>query len=249
MSNVTSYYTEEELAALQEFSIPKHIAIIMDGNRRWARGQSESTQTGHTRGADTLMNMVKASKELGVKVLTAYTFSTENWERPDSEVEILMNLLESYLHNETASMVENGVHLETIGELSRFPERVKKQVAATKEATANCHDITLVLALNYGGRDELVRATRLLIDDYAAGRLNKEQVNEELISSRLDSARWPDPELFIRTSGEMRISNFLLWQLSYTELYITETLWPDFSPKHLLAAIKEFQERERRLGR
>jgi len=195
------------------------------------------------------MDVIKAAKELGVKVITAYTFSTENWDRPPDEVDILMTLLETYLRDQTESMVENGVHLETIGVLSKFPQAVQDQVQATKQATMECDDITLVLALNYGARDEIVRAMRALIDDYQEKGLNGENISEELLEHYLDTAPWPDPDLLIRTSGEMRISNFLLWQLSYSELYLTDTLWPDFSPGCLLEAVSEFQERERRLGR
>ncbi len=248
MTLATDFYTEQELEQVHQGRVPQHIAIIPDGNRRWATSQAESTQAGHTKGADTLLDVVEAAKDLGVKFITTYAFSTENWERPQGEVNALMSLLEYYLRDQTKNMVANGVHLKTIGDLSRFPESVRNQVAATKEATKDCHDITLVLALNYGARDEMVRAVRSLVDDYAAKGLNSSQISEESLASHLDTAHLPDPDLLIRTSGEMRISNFLLWQLSYSELYLTDTLWPDFSPKHLLDAVLEFQNRERRLG-
>ena len=220
----------------------------MDGNRRWAKNRAASTDVGHTSGADTLMEVVEGAKELGIKTLTTYSFSTENWLRSETEVQLIMQIVETYLTNQLPTMLENGVRLETIGDTEVLPDRVKQALDRAKAATQHCTDITLVLALSYGSRDEIVRATKRIVDDIDQKKLQRDQLTEEVFASYLDTAPWPDPELYIRPGGEMRVSNFLLWQCSYSEIYVTETLWPDFTPRHLLEAIKTFQQRKRRYG-
>lgn len=222
----------------------KHIAIIMDGNRRWAKQRGLSPVMGHWKGAEVLMDVVKGASELGVKTLTVYAFSTENWNRSENEIEELMDIFEVYLSRKKDFMVREGVRLETIGDVSRLPQRVQDALQTTKKATENCDKINLVLALNYGGRNEIQRAISKMIDD----KIESSAVTEKLISEYLDTHPWGDPELVIRTSGELRVSNFLLWQISYSEIYVTDVLWPEFTPQHLFEAALEFQKRGRRLG-
>jgi undecaprenyl diphosphate synthase len=228
--------------------IPEHIAIIMDGNRRWAKDRGFPAIYGHFRGADVITEILSFASKIGVKVLTLYSFSTENWTRPQKEIDQLMKLIVFYLRKKKRSMVEESIRLETIGDLSRLPEFVQEELEQTKKATVAGSKIRLVLALNYGGRDEIKRAVEKIANDLEAGKIVKQQISEELISGYLDTASLGDPSLFIRTSGEQRLSNFLLWQMSYTEVYLTKVLWPDFQHKDLLDAILEFQKRERRLG-
>lgn len=228
--------------------IPQHIAIMMDGNRRWARRRFLPRFAGHWKGAETLSTVVKAAADLGVKVLTVYSFSTENWNRTGEEIQELMTIIRAYLKREKDRMVQEGIRLNTIGDISRFPEEVREVLQETVEATRFGDRIDLVLALNYGARDEIRRAILKIVDHISSGELEKQELSEKMISAYLDTAKWKDPELLIRPSGEARLSNFLLWQLSYTEIYITKTLWPDFSEKELVSAIQDFQKRERRLG-
>ena len=228
--------------------IPHHLAIMMDGNRRWAKQRHLPPIAGHWKGAETISSIVRSAAKLGIKVLTVYSFSTENWNRSDLEIEGLMSLWKVCLHRERERMIEEGVRLQTIGDLSRFPEDVRDLFEETKRLTAAGDKIDLVLALNYGARDEIRRATTAIVEDVLSGKLNKEELSEKTISSYLDTAKWKDPDLLIRTSGETRLSNFLLWQLSYTEICITPTLWPDFSEEHLVHAILDYQSRQRRLG-
>lgn len=227
---------------------PKHIAIIPDGNRRWAKERGLSVAEGHRKGSDVVMDVVEAASELGVKAVTFYTFSTENWKRSTLEVEALMLLLEEYLERETERMLARGVRLKTIGDLTPFSLRLKRCIEESKKNTAHGEAIDFILALNYGGRDELKRAFQKGLRDALEKGLKPEEVGEEAIGCYLDTAEWPDPELLIRTSGEMRVSNFLLWQLSYAEMVMTDTLWPDFTPRHLLDALLTLQSRQRRLG-
>ncbi|WP_044044726.1 polyprenyl diphosphate synthase [Candidatus Protochlamydia amoebophila] len=244
----SSYFLPSQLESLNFSRIPQHIAIIPDGNRRWARKRLSSSNEGHREGADILMETVKAAKELGIKAITFYTFSTENWSRSFDEISALMLLFASYLSEQCDSMIQNGIKLETIGELDPLPEFLKDTLKETKKATCACDQIDLILAMNYGSRNELQRAFTRILDEVEQGNLKKEEVNETTIAQYLDTHQWPDPELLIRTSGEMRISNFLLWQISYTEIYIAPVLWPDFTPNHLLEAIVDYQKRERRWG-
>lgn len=243
-SDLKSIYSAAELAQVEPSAIPKHIAIIMDGNRRWAKQNGLPPMMGHWEGAETLTDVLRAAAELGVKTLTVYAFSTENWGRPESEVEYVMNLFELYLMRKKESMVRDGVRLDAIGDLSRLPEKVLTAFKETKKATEHCDRINLVLALNYGGRDEIRRAVVKILEE----KLLPDQITEECIASHLDTSRYGDPDLLIRTSGEMRVSNFLLWQISYAEIFSTKVLWPDFSSSELLEAVLAFQRRSRRLG-
>lgn len=241
-------FSLEETAHLDPAGIPNHIAIIPDGNRRWAKRKNSSTEAGHQKGADTIMDVVKASKELGVKVITFYLFSTENWKRSKEEFTFLMWLLRSFLINQKQAMIDNGIRMQTIGDLARLPANTLQTVQSTKEATEHCDKIDMVLALNYGGRDDIRRAVKKLVNEAANGLVQEEDVTESLISRYLDTAPWNDPDLLIRTSGELRVSNFLLWQISYSEIYVADVLWPDFTARHLLEAIVNFQKRQRRHG-
>jgi len=232
----------------QKPKIPRHVAIIMDGNRRWAMKNGLKTIEGHWKGAEVLSNIVSESIELGVKVLTVYSFSTENWNRSDEEIEGLMTLFSTFLKTKREMLVKNGIKLEMIGDLEPFPENVKEVFCETQEATKDGNTLTLVLALNYGGRDELRRSVLKIIDDVESGKLQKSNLTEECFSTYLDTKDIGDPDLLIRTSGENRISNFLIWQISYSEVYISDVLWPEFSRKDFVEAIGEYQRRERRRG-
>lgn len=246
--NTSSIFSSQQLATIDQTRVPRHVAIIPDGNRRWANMQQESYEKGHEAGASNLIDIVNAGKALGIKALTFYLFSTENWTRSQEEVSALMWLLQEFLKEHCQEMQAKGVRLRTIGNLDTLPKEVLTVVKETIKATFHCDQIDMVLAINYGGRDEIRRAFHKIFDNYTAGKLKKEEVTENLIASYLDTVPWGDPDLLIRTSGEMRISNFLLWQLSYTEIYITERLWPEFKPNDLLDAVTDFQKRERRLG-
>lgn len=244
-------YSPEELISIDPALIPKHIAFIPDGNRRWAERNNKYNQNssfGHRPGADILIDTVKAAKELGVKVVTFYTFSTENWVRKKEEVDALMWLFHSYLISNREMMLEEGIRLGIIGDLSKIPNPARDTILETKEITKKCNDIDMVLAINYGGRDEIARAVRKIAEDVQSNALHPSQIDESLISKTLDTHPYGDPDLLVRTSGEMRLSNFLIWQLSYAELYVVDVLWPDFSAGHLLDAVTGFQKRERRHG-
>lgn len=228
-------------------SIPKHVAIIMDGNRRWAKQRNLSPVLGHWEGAEVLTEIVNFASLLGIQTLTVYAFSTENWHRADAEVQDLMHLFEMYLKTKKNLMIQNGIRLDAIGDLNKLPKDVLSTFYETKNATSICNKINLVLALNYGGRDELRRALEKIARDVKSNLTQPQDITENMISSYLDTAPWGDPEFIIRTSGELRISNFLLWQASYAELYVTDTLWPDFSTQDFLQAILIYQERFRRI--
>lgn len=240
--------TQESDTRLDPSRIPHHVAIMMDGNRRWARKRGLPSMLGHRAGAENLIRMVKAAADLGIKVLTVYTFSTENWNRSPAEVDGLMHLLASYLKEQREEMIAEGVRLQTIGDLSRFPPNVLHELEESFQATSHCNRIELVLALNYGGRDDIRRAAIALLEDFEAGKIAKEDISEEVFAGYLDTSAWKDPDMVIRPGGERRISNFLLWQLSYAEVYITDVLWPDFDAQQLLLALEDYQTRERRLG-
>lgn len=243
-----AFFKADELRALDRTAIPRHIAIIPDGNRRWAQQQGASPAMGHRQGSQVVADTVKAAAELGVQVVTLYAFSTENWSRPKEEIEFLMALLEASLLESEAWMISGGVQLHAIGDLSVLPSRVLKQLESSIAKTQQGRGLHFNLAVNYGGRDEIRRAVGKIVRACKEGRLPEEQIDELQIASYMDTARWGDPDLLIRTSGECRVSNFLLWQLSYSEFYFTETLWPDFTPKHLLQAIVEYQRRAKRWG-
>ncbi|MDR3623790.1 MAG: isoprenyl transferase [Chlamydiales bacterium] len=225
-----------------------HIAIIMDGNRRWAKKRFLPSIAGHWAGAAALKRTVRAASDFDVKILTVYAFSTENWLRPQMEIKALFKVLESYLLQEREDMVAEGVRLNFIGDISRFPEYLQQVIQETKAMTAYGQKIELVLALNYGSRDEITRAVHHIIEDVEQKKLKKHEITEDLITHYLDTNKMQDPDLLIRTSGEMRLSNFLLWQLSYAEVYVTSVLWPDFSKQDLENAITEYQRREKRNG-
>ncbi len=232
----------------EQANLPRHVAIIMDGNGRWANQQGKPRIMGHQAGVRSVQEVVRCARELDLDALTLYAFSTENWRRPGAEVESLMGLLQTYLENQLDQMVQNRVRLRTCGRTDRLPAKVRRILDNTIRETDGNEGLILNLALSYGGRDELLRATRRLSSRVAAGELTPEQISEQTIEAELDSAGLPDPDLLIRTGGERRLSNFLLWQLSYSELYFTRTLWPDFGREQFLAAITDYQQRQRRFG-
>ena len=229
--------------------MPRHIAIIMDGNGRWAKKQGLARVFGHKRGVETVHNITVAATELGIEYLTLYTFSTENWNRPKEEIDALMNLLVDTIVKETPTLMDNNVRLLTIGDLNRLPEAARRKFMACVEQTAGNTGLSMVIALSYSARWEIINAMQTAVRRAQAGELRAEDVNEQLVSSLMTTADMPDPDLLIRTSGELRISNFLLWQLAYSELYFTECLWPDFTPEELYKAILDYQNRERRFGK
>ncbi len=228
---------------------PAHVAIIMDGNGRWARQRLFNRIRGHEQGAEAVRRIVQASREAGIGFLTLYAFSTENWERPAAEVSALMSLLKRFLDSELPQMMENNIRLRTIGQTGRLPEGVRVALERTIQQTSANNGMTLTLALSYGGRSEIVTMVRDLAAAVAAGGLSADRIDEATIASHLSTAGIPDPDLLIRTSGEMRISNFLLWQIAYTEIFFTDTLWPDFSREEFFSILDAFQHRERRFGR
>lgn len=230
--------------------VPRHVAIIPDGNRRWAKKQSlKDLMRGHWAGASNLTKIVEAASDMGIKVLTVYSFSTENWQRPKIETNTLFNIFERYLRENRPKMVSEGVRFHTIGDLSPFPDKLKKEIATSREQTANGTTLDLVLAMNYGARDEIKRAMISMGRAVQKGELDPRKICEKMIASHLDTHPFGDPDLLIRTSGELRVSNFLLWQLAYTEMYVTDVLWPDFTSRDLLDAVLDFQKRNRRLGK
>lgn len=229
--------------------LPQHVAVIMDGNGRWARKKGMMRVFGHQNGVKAVRETVEACAELGVKALTLYAFSTENWNRPKSEVDALMKLLISTLRKELHTLTENNICLRAIGDLSALPPDGRRELNEVMSETADNEHMDLILALSYSSRWELVDAVKRMAEEAAKGELDPEDISEECISNHLSTAGIPDPELLIRTSGETRISNFLLWQIAYTELYFTPTLWPDFRKDDLYMAILDFQKRERRFGK
>jgi len=239
--------TIEELKA--HGNLPRHVAIIMDGNGRWAKARGAPRLLGHRAGRESVREVVRGCAALGVEVLTLYTFSTENWNRPAREVSALMTMLRESLRHERAELKSNNVRLQVIGRIADLPAPVGRVIEETQQYLAGSTGMLLNLALSYGGRVELVDAIRRMLGEGGERRLQPQDVDEELVSSFLYTAGLPDPDLLIRTSGEMRISNFMLWQLAYTEIWITDTLWPDFRRRHLLQAVAEYQRRERRFGR
>lgn len=244
----TPVFCNEEIKKIHPKRIPKHVAFIPDGNRRWAKKNRVLPEEGHRLGADSLLNIIKAGHQMGVERLTFYIFSTENWQRPKREIKAQMELLEKSIILQKPRMIENGVRFLSIGDLSKFPPHLIKLIEETKRDTAHCDKIDVVFAMNYGGRDDLRRAFKKMLEDYDRDIFSKEDVSEQLIGQYLDTAEWNDPELLIRTSGELRISNFLLWQLSYAEFLSSPVYWPEFTPHHFYQSILDFQQRERRLG-
>ncbi|MFH0763431.1 MAG: isoprenyl transferase [Candidatus Omnitrophota bacterium] len=228
--------------------IPQHVAIIMDGNGRWAKSRGLPKIAGHRAGVKSAQSAVEAADELGIKVLTLYTFSTENWKRPRMEIDALFGLLKDYLDREEDKLNKNNIRFSVIGNIEGLPESLRKKLKKVIESTKNNTGLTLNLALNYGSRDEIVNAARNIARDVLAGSLSAEKIDDNLFSSYLYTKGLPDPDLLIRTSGECRVSNFLLWQVSYAELYITKKLWPDFKKQDLEKAVAVYQRRERRFG-
>jgi undecaprenyl diphosphate synthase len=229
--------------------LPAHVAIIMDGNGRWAKKRLLNRIQGHEKGAETVRTIVRTCREIGIPHLTLYAFSTENWQRPKLEVDALMLLLKRFLVDERPELMENQIRLNAIGQIERLPEDVRNQLQNTMRLTAENRQMTLHLALSYGGRSEIVRMVRAVAEMLAAGGIGAEEITEKTVSRHLYTAGIPDPDLLIRTSGEMRISNFLLWQIAYAEIFVTETLWPDFDRDEFLAILHAYQKRERRFGK
>jgi undecaprenyl diphosphate synthase len=229
--------------------IPNHIAIIMDGNGRWAKQRGTQRIFGHRNGVSAVRAAIEASAELGVKYLTLYAFSTENWNRPKFEVDALMSLLINTINTETETLIKNNISLKTIGDVELLPKAVQKKINEVILKTSVCTGLTVVLALSYSSRWEITHAVKQLLKDFSNGKMPFENINEDVFASYLNTAGIPDPELMIRTSGEFRISNFLMWQLAYAELYFTSTLWPDFDKEELYKAIIDYQKRERRFGK
>jgi undecaprenyl diphosphate synthase len=228
---------------------PRHVAVIMDGNGRWAQERGQPRIFGHRAGRKSVREVVEGCRELGVSILTLYTFSVENWQRPEAEIKALMGFLEATLREEKAELKKNGIRLGVIGRTKDLPAPVRKALDDTIAELSGGKDMLLNLALSYGGRTEIVDAARELAVEAAAGRLDPDAIDEAAFARRLYTADLPDPDLLIRTSGEMRLSNFLLWQLAYAEIWVTDLYWPDFRKEHLFTAVRDFQRRERRFGR
>lgn len=241
--------SEALLRELDPARLPRHVAVIMDGNGRWAAKKRLPRIAGHRAGADAVRRTVESAARLGLECLTLYAFSTENWKRPRFEIRALMDLLVEYLRKELHSLKENNIQFRMIGRSDELHLSVLEQIRKAELATFQNTGLRLNIALNYGGRAEIVDAFRALAHEVAAGRLNPTDINEETIQNNLYTNALPDPDLLIRTSGEMRVSNFLLWQIAYAELHVTSTLWPDFSERDLLLALTEYQKRDRRYGR
>jgi undecaprenyl diphosphate synthase len=239
--------TEHSLP-LNPGKLPRHVAIIMDGNGRWAQRRGLMRVRGHVAGAESVRLVTRLARKLGISYLTLFAFSEENWQRPPREIRILMALLRRYLHRELSEMRDNQIALKAIGDLKQLPEKVLRDLEQTIAATSDDAKMILTLALSYGGRNEIVQAAQALAREVQAGRLKPEDIDAALFSCYLYTGGMPDPDLLIRTSGEYRLSNFLLWQSAYTELYITETLWPDFREDEFLKALESYQNRERRFG-
>ena len=234
---------------IQRGNLPRHIAIIMDGNGRWAKQRGKKRIVGHRAGVDSVRDVVRAAGELGIEVLTLYVFSSENWKRPPQQVSALMNLLKETLDKETKDLLENNVRVRAIGKIEQLPRFCQKVLQRTIELTSRNSGLILNLALNYGSRGEIVEAVRRIASEVENGEYRANKIGEKTISAHLFTADLPDPDLLIRTSAEMRLSNFLLWQMAYTEIWVTDILWPDFRREYLYQAIENYQSRERRFGK
>ncbi len=229
--------------------LPNHVAVIMDGNGRWAKRQGLQRIMGHRRGVDTLKNILRCCKDWGISALTAYAFSTENWGRPSEEVEFLMMLFERVLRRELAEMIEEDVRIRFVGNLAGLPQSLQAEIERSMTATKDNRSVQFTIATNYGGRQEILHACRAIATQVQQGKIDPERVDEELFERHLYTKGLPSPDLLIRTSGEMRISNFLLWQLAYAEIYVTQTAWPDFDREEFHAALRAYQNRDRRFGK
>ncbi len=229
--------------------IPAHVAIIMDGNGRWAKKRLMNRVKGHEKGSETVRTIVRVSRELGIRYLTLYAFSTENWGRPKMEVSALMSLLKKFIYSEKSDMMKHRIRLNALGQIEKLPEDVRSALVQVMEETKDNDGMCLNLALSYGSRDEIAGTVRLLAEQVKQGVMKSEEITEDVISSHLFTRGMPDPDLMIRTSGEMRISNFLMWQLSYAEIFFTPTLWPDFSEEEYKKILLDYQNRDRRFGK
>ena len=229
-------------------NIPQHVAIILDGNGRWAKSKGMPRTYGHTIGAKNVENICRAAYDMGIKYLTFYAFSTENWNRPDAEVDALMKLLDSYLKTCLKTAEKNNMRVRVIGEISRLKPECQESIRKVVEASAQYDGLNMTIAINYGSRDEITRAVRVIADEVRQGKLSPEEIDESVIASHLDTADLPDPDLLIRTSGELRLSNYLLWQLAYSEFYFTEVPWPAFDKRELELAVRAYNNRDRRFG-
>lgn len=229
-------------------NLPQHVAVIMDGNGRWAKQRGLPRVEGHRNGVESVRAIVRAAAEAGVKYLTLYAFSVENWNRPKDEVDTLMKYLARFLKGEIGELNRNNVRLDAVGQIWRLPDAVQQQLEKTKAALARNNGLTLILALSYGGRTEIVEAIRTLAAKARSGALDPAEINERIVAEHLYTRHYPDPDLLIRTSGEMRVSNFLLWQISYAEFVVTPVLWPDFRKAQLFEALEEYARRHRRFG-
>ena len=236
------------ISKINKERLPKHIAIIMDGNGRWAENKTLQRVRGHQKGAESVRKIVTLCREMGIGWLTLYAFSEENWKRPTHEVNALMKLLKRFLKGELKEMQENGIRLNTIGQTEKLPADTREVLLETIRQTTHNHNMVLTLALSYGGRQEILNAVQEIARQVKVGEINPNDITEERFSNSLYTRGIPDPDLLIRTSGEYRISNFLLWQISYSEIYITPTLWPDFGEEEFLKALTEYQRRDRRFG-
>jgi len=234
---------------LNKNNVPKHIAIIMDGNGRWAKKQSKLRMFGHKIGVQAVKETVEKAADLGVQFLTLYAFSSENWNRPVIEINALMELLINTIHKETKTLIENNIKLKAIGDIDSLPKRCRTNLQDAIDKTSNNTQMTLVLALSYGSREEIVNATKRICKKVSEGEISIDDINDKIFNENLYTNNIPDPELLIRTSGEYRISNFLLWQIAYSELYFVDVLWPDFRETHLVQAINDYLKRERRFGK
>ena len=230
-------------------SVPQHVAIILDGNGRWAKSKGMPRTYGHTVGAKNVETICRAAHDMGIKYLTFYAFSTENWNRPDDEVTALMNLLSNYLSTCKRTAKKNNMRVRVIGDISRLAPKFQAQIKEIEEYSKDFTGLNMTIAINYGSRDEIRRAVKSIAAEAACGKISPEDVTEELISSKLDTSDIPDPDLMIRTSGEQRLSNYLLWQLAYSEFYFTDTPWPAFSPEDLKLAVENYENRNRRFGK
>lgn len=229
--------------------LPEHVAVIMDGNGRWAKQRNLDRSMGHVEGVNTVRRITEAASEIGVKYLTLYTFSTENWNRPKEEVDALMNLIVVAIERETPDLIKNNVRLTMIGDIERMPEFASTRLKKCMDDTSHCNGLTLVLALSYSSRWEIIEAFKKVASQVQAGELKVEDIDDKVIGNSLSTAGMPDPDLLIRTAGDLRISNYMLWQIAYSELYFTDVFWPDFSKEDFYAAIIEYQARERRFGK
>ena len=236
-------------ADLDPAGLPAHVAVIMDGNGRWAKKRMLNRIKGHEKGSDTVREIVRTAREVGVGILTLYAFSTENWNRPKAEVTALMELLKRFLKSERREMLDNNIRFNVIGDIERLPEKVQKAIQDTRTATGENDGMLLNLALSYGSRDEILRMTRAVVAKALSGEIDPNEISFETLSDHLYTRGMADPDLLIRTSGEHRISNFLLWQIAYAELFFTDTLWPDFGREEFIHILKDYQHRERRFGK